>query len=78
MKVSYPGFAGGDRTDLRLPATQQKLLEALQATGKPVVLVLTAGLGPRGGLGAGARAGDTDGVVSGSARRERGCRRAVR
>ena len=43
MKVSYPGFSGGDRTDLRLPATQQKLLEALQATGKPVVLVLTAG-----------------------------------
>ena len=43
MKVSYPGFAGGDRTDLHLPSTQQKLLEALQATGKPVVLVLTAG-----------------------------------
>ena len=43
MEVSYPGFAGGDRTDLRLPKTQQKLLEALRATGKPVVLVLTAG-----------------------------------
>lgn len=43
MKVNYPGFAGGDRTDLRLPSTQQKLLEALQATGKPVVLVLTTG-----------------------------------
>lgn len=43
MKVSYPGFAGGDRTDLRLPAPQQKLLEALQKTGKPVVLVLTTG-----------------------------------
>jgi beta-glucosidase len=43
MKVSYPGFAGGDRTDLRLPASQQKLLEALQATGKPVALVLTGG-----------------------------------
>ncbi len=43
MKVNYPGFAGGDRTDLRLPATQQKLLEALQRTGKPVVLVLTSG-----------------------------------
>ena len=43
MKVDYPGFAGGDRTDLRLPATQQKLLQALQATGKPVVLVLTTG-----------------------------------
>ncbi|WP_130620756.1 glycoside hydrolase family 3 C-terminal domain-containing protein [Dyella amyloliquefaciens] len=43
MKVGYPGFAGGDRTDIRLPATQEKLLEALQATGKPVVLVLTSG-----------------------------------
>jgi beta-glucosidase len=43
MKVSYPGFSGGDRTDLRLPATQQRLLEALHATGKPVVLVLTGG-----------------------------------
>ncbi|HET6396825.1 MAG TPA: glycoside hydrolase family 3 C-terminal domain-containing protein [Pseudoxanthomonas sp.] len=43
MTVNYPGFAGGDRTDIRLPATQQKLLEALHATGKPVVLVLTTG-----------------------------------
>lgn len=43
MKVDYPGFAGGDRTDIRLPASQQVLLEALQATGKPVVMVLTTG-----------------------------------
>src|SRR5207342_1673966 len=43
MKVSFPGFAGGDRTDLLLPQSQQKLLDALQATGKPVVLVLTTG-----------------------------------
>ncbi|WP_374014149.1 glycoside hydrolase family 3 C-terminal domain-containing protein [Pseudoxanthomonas koreensis] len=43
MTVNYPGFAGGDRTDIRLPATQQKLLEALHATGTPVVMVLTAG-----------------------------------
>jgi beta-glucosidase len=43
MEVSYPGFAGGDRTDLRLPATQRRLLKALHATGKPVVLVLTTG-----------------------------------
>jgi beta-glucosidase len=43
MKVNYPGFAGGDRTDIRLPQVQQKLLEKLQATGKPVVLVLTGG-----------------------------------
>jgi beta-glucosidase len=43
MRVSFPGFAGGDRTDIALPATQQKLLEAVHATGKPVVLVLTGG-----------------------------------
>lgn len=43
MTVNYPGFAGGDRTDTRLPATQRKMLEALHATGKPVVLVLTTG-----------------------------------
>ncbi|WP_225540575.1 beta-glucosidase [Xanthomonas sp. XNM01] len=43
MDVSYPGFAGGDRTDTRLPATQRALLEAVHATGTPVVLVLTSG-----------------------------------
>ena len=43
MRVSYPGFAGGDRTDIELPAAQRKLLDALRATGKPVVLVLTTG-----------------------------------
>lgn len=43
MRVSAPGFVGGDRTSLELPAPQQKLLEALGATGKPVVLVLMNG-----------------------------------
>jgi beta-glucosidase len=43
MSVKAPGFAGGDRTTLDLPAPQQKLLEALHATGKPVVLVLMNG-----------------------------------
>jgi beta-glucosidase len=43
MEVNYPGFAGGDRTDIRLPETQRKLLDALHATGKPVALVLTTG-----------------------------------
>jgi beta-glucosidase len=43
MDVSYPGFAGGDRTDIVLPAPQEKLLRALHATGKPVVLVLMTG-----------------------------------
>jgi beta-glucosidase len=43
MAVSYPGFAGGDRTDISLPAPQERLLRELHATGKPVVLVLMAG-----------------------------------
>jgi beta-glucosidase len=43
MPVKAPGFAGGDRTSLDLPAPQEKLLEGLQATGKPVVLVLVNG-----------------------------------
>ena len=43
MDVDYPGFAGGDRTDIRLPAGQRQLLQALHATGKPVALVLTGG-----------------------------------
>jgi beta-glucosidase len=43
MSVKAPGFAGGDRTTLDLPAPQQTLLEALHATGKPVVLVLMNG-----------------------------------
>jgi len=43
MRVSIPGFKGGDRTDLKLPQEQEKLLEAAMATGKPVVVVLTSG-----------------------------------
>jgi len=43
MKVSYPGFAGGDRTDIRLPGSQRQLLERLKSTGKPLVVVLTGG-----------------------------------
>jgi beta-glucosidase len=45
MTVSYPGFAGGDRTRITLPATQEALLHQVQATGKPVVLVLMGGSG---------------------------------
>jgi beta-glucosidase len=40
---SDPGFFGGDRTDITLPATQQSLLEALAATRKPLIVVLTSG-----------------------------------
>jgi beta-glucosidase len=43
MQVSYPGFAGGDRTDIALPSSQDALLRTLHDTGKPVVLVLMTG-----------------------------------
>ena len=43
MPIKTEGFLGGDRTNLNLPAVQEKLLEAITATGKPVVVVLTNG-----------------------------------
>ncbi len=43
MRVDYEGFKGGDRTNLDLPRVQDKLLKLLNATGKPIVLVLTSG-----------------------------------
>ena len=43
MPIKIDGFAGGDRTSIDLPAPQQKLLEALKATGKPLVVVLQSG-----------------------------------
>ncbi|MGH9536117.1 MAG: glycoside hydrolase family 3 C-terminal domain-containing protein [Terriglobales bacterium] len=43
MPLKIPGFNGGDRTTLRLPALQRKLVRAILATGKPVVVVLCSG-----------------------------------
>jgi len=43
MPVHIPGFEGGDRTSLDLPAPQEQLLEAVAAVGKPTVLVLLNG-----------------------------------
>jgi beta-glucosidase len=43
MQVHEEGFKGGDRTSLDLPKPEQELLEALAATGKPLVVVLTNG-----------------------------------
>jgi beta-glucosidase len=43
MSVRAPGFVGGDRTSLDLPAPQEGLLERLNTTGKPVVLILMNG-----------------------------------
>ena len=39
MPVELPGFRGGDRTDIELPAVQRQLLACLHAAGKQVVLV---------------------------------------
>jgi beta-glucosidase len=43
MNIKIDGFSGGDRTSLDLPAPQQKLLEAVAATGKPLIVVLQSG-----------------------------------
>jgi beta-glucosidase len=43
MPVQEEGFKGGDRTSLDLPKPEQDLLEAVAATGKPLVVVLTNG-----------------------------------
>ena len=43
MSIQVPGFHGGDRTDIGLPEVQQRLLEALAATGKPLVVVMMSG-----------------------------------
>jgi beta-glucosidase len=43
MPVAVPGFKGGDRTSIMLPAIQTELLKALKITGKPVVFVMMTG-----------------------------------
>jgi beta-glucosidase len=42
-RVQVPGFSGGDRTDINLPGSQEKLLKAVLDTGKPTVVVLVNG-----------------------------------
>ncbi len=43
MPVALEGFTGGDRTSIDLPRTQNDLLTALAATGKPLVVILQNG-----------------------------------
>jgi beta-glucosidase len=43
MRVDFDGFNGGDRTRIELPEVQTRLLQALHATGKPVVFVNCSG-----------------------------------
>ena len=43
MPVSFPGFKGGDRTDIELPAVQRNCLKALKKAGKKVIFVNCSG-----------------------------------
>jgi beta-glucosidase len=43
MPVSYPGFKGGDRTDIELPSVQRNCLKALKEAGKKIVFVNCSG-----------------------------------
>jgi beta-glucosidase len=43
MTVMAPGFAGGDRTGIELPAPQLRMLDRLAALGRPLVLVNFSG-----------------------------------
>lgn len=41
--IEIPGFSHGDRTDIRLPEGQEKLLDAVLDADKPVIVVLVNG-----------------------------------
>ena len=43
MPVSYPGFKGGDRTNIDLPKVQRNCLNALKEAGKKVIFVNCSG-----------------------------------
>ncbi|MFW6043988.1 MAG: xylan 1,4-beta-xylosidase, partial [Marinilabiliaceae bacterium] len=43
MPVSFPGFKGGDRTNIELPEVQRNCLKALKDAGKEVVFVNCSG-----------------------------------
>lgn len=43
LRLQLDGFSGGDRTRIELPEIQGRVLKALHATGKPVILVLCTG-----------------------------------
>lgn len=43
MPVNFPGFKGGDRTDIELPLVQRNCLKALKAVGKKVIFVNCSG-----------------------------------
>ena len=69
--AAYDGFFDGDRTPIELPSVQEDLLQALYATGKPVVLVNCSGSAMASASGGGAPGGHPAGLVSGRRRRRR-------
>ncbi len=73
--ISGEGF---DRSNLDLPGNQEQLLEAVVATGKPVVLVLENGQAADDRLGEGACPRHSRSLVSGRIRRQGHCRNSLR
>ena len=43
MGVNLPGFKGGDRTDIELPAIQREILKALHDSGKKIIFINCSG-----------------------------------
>ncbi|HKM92224.1 MAG TPA: xylan 1,4-beta-xylosidase, partial [Prolixibacteraceae bacterium] len=43
MPVSFPGFKGGDRTNIDLPSVQRNCLKALKEAGKKIIFVNCSG-----------------------------------
>ncbi len=43
MPIVFPGFKGGDRTNIELPESQRKCLQALKKAGKRIVFVNCSG-----------------------------------
>lgn len=43
MGVKLPGFRGGDRTDIELPAVQREMIKALHDAGKKIIFVNCSG-----------------------------------
>jgi beta-glucosidase len=43
MPIHVSGFSGGDRTSIDLPDVQRQMLQAVAATGKPLIVVLMNG-----------------------------------
>ncbi len=43
MRVNFPGFKGGDRTDIELPQVQRQLVNELKKAGKKVIFINCSG-----------------------------------